>query len=84
MFTMLMCAAGPLLLWLGARGYRTQPDEWSILTVGLLVPGIICSANVLVIYLPLDLHSPGNVAIWIALVILGMWAFMRIRRRRRP
>ncbi|MCB0920789.1 MAG: protein kinase [Actinobacteria bacterium] len=84
MFTMLMCAAGPLLLWLGARGYRTQPDEWSILTVGLLVPGIICSANLLLIYLPLDLHSPGNVAIWIALVILGMWAFMRIRRRRRP
>ena len=72
--TTLMCASGPLLLWLGARGYRTAPDTWSILTVGLLVPGIICTANLLLIYLPLDIHSPGNMALWVALVILGLWA----------
>lgn len=81
--TAVACASGPMLLWLGARGYRKPPDEWSILTVGLLVPGITCSVNLVLIYLPLDLHSPANMTIWIALVILGSWAVIRMRGRRR-
>lgn len=82
-FTTILCLSGPVLLWLGARGYRTSPDQLSILTVGLLVPGIVCSANLLLIYLPLDLHSPVNLSIWVATAVIVGWGFMRFRGSRR-
>ena len=81
--TTLICLSGPVLLWLGARGYRHTPDQLSILTVGLLVPGIVGSANLLLIYLPLDVHSPANLSIWVATVVLVWWGLLRSRGRRR-
>ncbi len=81
--TGLGCASGPLLLWLGARAYRQPTDGWwPTVTLVLLVLGLVCSVNLLMIYLPLDLHSPANIAIWVCLGILGLWAAIRLRRRR--